>query len=242
MNYSICPKCKMRVLPKSDGTCPSCQSIILQKGSKPKSTKRTKKSPAMGSLEQTPSFRAKTKYATRGVDRNRVLSGSRSQFQMTNEQELVRVHVHWGMKVVSVIGVVLFAFQVYFYWRSRFPILGIMPTAFAILAAWVFFLADTKIDADHNEIRITAPHGMYVMQWSEMDFAEIKGQSATLFGKNKAIAYNLLLAGKGKRKFQSYVADMVRRRQIPDGRPDGVGDTQVQKLMKNTKTRGWKLF
>jgi hypothetical protein len=31
MNFiKTCPNCKMRVLPKSDGTCPSCQTIISQ--------------------------------------------------------------------------------------------------------------------------------------------------------------------------------------------------------------------
>ena len=28
MNMTTCPKCKMRVLPKADGTCPSCQAVI----------------------------------------------------------------------------------------------------------------------------------------------------------------------------------------------------------------------
>ena len=28
MNMITCPKCKMRVLPKADGTCPSCQAVI----------------------------------------------------------------------------------------------------------------------------------------------------------------------------------------------------------------------
>ena len=28
MDFTICPNCKMRVFPKADGTCPSCQAII----------------------------------------------------------------------------------------------------------------------------------------------------------------------------------------------------------------------
>jgi len=30
MNFTTCPNCKMRVLPKADGTCPSCQAKIPQ--------------------------------------------------------------------------------------------------------------------------------------------------------------------------------------------------------------------
>lgn len=31
VGVTVCPNCKMRVLPKSDGTCPSCQSRIMQR-------------------------------------------------------------------------------------------------------------------------------------------------------------------------------------------------------------------
>ena len=30
MNVTTCPNCKMRVIPKSDGTCPSCQTQLYQ--------------------------------------------------------------------------------------------------------------------------------------------------------------------------------------------------------------------
>ncbi|NWF65792.1 MAG: hypothetical protein HXY38_16090 [Chloroflexi bacterium] len=46
MNITTCPKCKMRVLPKSDGTCPSCGAVIRQKAFTPRLPKedRAKKS------------------------------------------------------------------------------------------------------------------------------------------------------------------------------------------------------
>jgi len=36
-NIIICPKCKMRVLPDEDGTCPICNSIISKKKALPSS-------------------------------------------------------------------------------------------------------------------------------------------------------------------------------------------------------------
>ena len=57
MDLSICPNCKMHVLPKLDGTCPSCQSMIPQKekGSISKSFETIKNSEASTHLKQEPS-------------------------------------------------------------------------------------------------------------------------------------------------------------------------------------------
>jgi hypothetical protein len=56
MNFQTCPNCKMRVFPKSDGTCPSCQSIIPQKekGSISKSIEPNKNSETSTHLKQEP--------------------------------------------------------------------------------------------------------------------------------------------------------------------------------------------
>jgi len=49
MSIVTCPNCKMKVLPRSDGTCPSCQKIIVQPDGLPtrqEETQPTKKSTA----------------------------------------------------------------------------------------------------------------------------------------------------------------------------------------------------
>jgi uncharacterized Zn finger protein (UPF0148 family) len=58
MNITTCPYCKMKVIPKEDGTCPSCQSIISQKEeeliTKPKN-------------REASTFRTQTPSITRGI-------------------------------------------------------------------------------------------------------------------------------------------------------------------------------
>ena len=161
---------------------------------------------------------------------------------MLDQPEPVRVHVHWAMKVIAILEIVFFPFLAYNYWQRGFTVKSVILGLLTLLAVWVFFLADTKIDVDQDEIRLTAPHGVYVMKWAEIKSVEPKGQTAYFFGENKAVGYNLLLAGKGKHEFQRYVADVIRQRQVPIGRPAGVTNAQIQKMMRNTKVSGWKLF
>lgn len=161
---------------------------------------------------------------------------------MTNLQEPVRVYVHRAMKWIAAFGIVIFSLGAYNVWQRGLPIMIIALVPQALLSIWVFFLADTEIDVDQNEIRILAPHGTYVMSWAEVKSVQPMGLSAYFFGDNKVIAYNLLLAGKGKREFQSYVADLIHQQQIPMGRPDGITNSQMRRLIRNTRVRGWKLF
>lgn len=75
-----CPNCKMRVLPKTDGTCPSCQAILLHKRKDPisKSIKPTQNSETSTYLKQKPSLVTNIKTATRVTDSRRVSHGSAS--------------------------------------------------------------------------------------------------------------------------------------------------------------------
>ena len=161
---------------------------------------------------------------------------------MREQSEPVRVHVHWAMKVIAILEIIISPFLVYDNWQRGLIVTSVALGLFTLLAIWVFFLADTKIDVDQEALQITAPHGVYRMTWAEIQSVEQKGQSAYFFGENKAIAYNLLLAGKGKLEFQRYVADVIRQRAIPSGRPTGITNAHIQKMFKNTKVRGWKLF
>ena len=161
---------------------------------------------------------------------------------MTNLRRPIRAHVHWIMKVITIAEIVILPYKIYAFWRSGLPIESFLLLLFLLLAIWVFFLADTKIDVDQDKIQITAPHGVYMMYWSEIKSVETKWQTTYFFGNNKALGYTLLLGGKGKKRLQKYVAEVFRQRGIPIARPEGVTNSQLRKLVRNTKVRGFKLF
>jgi hypothetical protein len=151
----------------------------------------------------------------------------------------VRVRVHWSMKIISVVGAISYAFLASSAWHQNKPFASFVFSAVALLNAWVFFLADSMIDVDERGIRLTEPHGVYELCWDELESFEVKRGFTYLFGNNKAVAYNLLLAGKRKREFQEYVAQTIEKRHLPAGKPTGI---KVRQLRKNAKVRGWKLF
>lgn len=104
---------------------------------------------------------------------------------MTDPQEPIRVHVHWAMKVIAVLEVVIFPYQAYIYWQRDLPITSIALVLLGLLAVWVFFLADSTIDVDRDQIRLMAPHGVYAMYWDEVKSFETKGQAAYFTAKTK---------------------------------------------------------
>lgn len=72
---------------------------------------------------------------------------------MRTSKEPVRLHVHWGMKVIAVLEILLFPLLAYASWQRSFLGPSVVLTIFFLLAIWVFFLADTKIDV--NQIGLT---------------------------------------------------------------------------------------
>ena len=160
---------------------------------------------------------------------------------MTNSKLKTRLHVHWGMKAIAIIGILMGLLNAYLLWQIGATSIGLINLFITVFSLYVLFLANTKIDVDQNEIRIIAPHGEYVMSWDEITAVE-KNKSVTIFfSKDKAIAYNLLLAGKGKLEFQNYIDKIIAQRKFEIGRPRGITNSEVQKLMKKTQVRGWKL-
>jgi hypothetical protein len=161
---------------------------------------------------------------------------------MPNSDEKVRLHVHRGIKVAAIVGVLLGSFDLYLSWQFGPAYMGLMGLLVVLSSMYVFFLADSKIDVDQNEVRIIAPHGEYVLPWNEVTAVEKNKFTTILFAQNKALAYNLLLAGRGKRKFDEYINQIIRDRQFTRSRPAGITNSMVQKLMRNTKVRGWKII
>ena len=161
---------------------------------------------------------------------------------MSNSSGKIRLPVHWGMKVIAITGVLLGFWNMYYSWRFGSILTSLLNLLFVLYCVYVFFLANTKIDVDQNEIRIIAPHGEYVMPWKEVTAVEKNRFTTIFFAQNKALAYNLLLAGTEKRTFEQYINQIIDERRFKRSRPSGMTTSKIQKLMRNTKVRGWKLF
>jgi hypothetical protein len=146
------------------------------------------------------------------------------------------------MKVVFACGIIFAPLLAYQEWQQGEAIASVASGLFALLCVWTFFLADSTIEADQQGIRLTAPHGAYELSWPEVKSVRIKGTAMRLFGDNKALAFNLLLAGKGRRGFQEYVAESIRELRIVSGEPPGMNTIRLRQMCRNAKIRGWKLF
>lgn len=156
--------------------------------------------------------------------------------------ENVRLHVHWSVTIIAVIIVLGFPLMAFNYWRNDSPVSAVFLLLYSLLGMWLLLLARTKIDINQEEIQVIAPHGLYLMRWKEVVSFEQDKRSATFFAQDKAIGYNLLLAGKGKREFRKYIDHIIDQWQFERGRPAGVSDSDLRKLLKKSKVRGWKLF
>ena len=156
--------------------------------------------------------------------------------------EKVRLHVHWGMKVIAVFAIIVFPCFALYFWQIGNGFFAFIYIIIALLGVWLFFLAATKIDVDQNGIQATVYHGVYAMRWEEVVYVEKNRYSTYFISENKAIGYNLLLAGKGKREFKEYNKQIINQWQFKPGRPAGVSNSTLRKMMKRSKVRGWKLF
>ena len=146
------------------------------------------------------------------------------------------------MKVISVVLVIIPLLETYLYWPLK-DARDVVASAF--LTSWgvvVFFLADSKIEADEQGVRIIAPYGIYAMDWSEVKTVEVDWFSTGFYGDKKLVRYTLLLVGKGKRELKVFVADMIQRHQIQRGRDPAIKNSQMAQMRRNAKIRGWKLF
>lgn len=161
---------------------------------------------------------------------------------MSNPNEIIRLHVHWRIKVSAIIIFLLGSWVLYKSVQFGFVVMSIINLLIVIYSIYLFLTAGSKIDVNQNEIRIIAPHGEYMLAWNEVVAVENKKFMTILFAKDKALVYNLRQAGKEKIKFKEFVDQIINERQIERSRPSGISDSEIQKLMKNTKVRGWKLF
>lgn len=170
---------------------------------------------------------------------------------MTNTNDSVTLHVHWVMKAITVPGVLFFGYYSILYLPGIFLIPEMALTyliwggffgLIALYMLYVFFLSNTKIFIDQNGIKVTAPHGTYAMLWEEVVSFETGKFTRVYYGEDKAIGFNLLLAGKGKREFKEYNEQITTQYQFKIGRPEGVSNSARNKLIKKSKVGKGKLF
>ena len=127
-------------------------------------------------------------------------------------------------------------------WRQGNAIASVASGLFALLGVWTFFLAGSTIEVDQRGTRLTAPRGVHEICWPEVQSVKMRGHAICFFGENKALAYNLLFAGKGKREFQEYVAQSIRERRIAADEPPGMNTLKLRQMYRNAKIRGWIVF
>ena len=98
------------------------------------------------------------------------------------------------MRAVAIVLVFLSFLNAYHAWHRAETYDVFSELFMALVGVCLFFLTNSKIDADEQGIRVTAAHGVYAMDWSEVKAVEIKGSTARFFGEGKAVAYVLRLA------------------------------------------------
>ena len=161
---------------------------------------------------------------------------------MNSSQKKIRVHVHWLMKFICISTIILFPFRAVYYFQHNSSVMGFVYLVSAFLAVPVLFLTNAKIDVDQTEICLTTSYGVFVIKWNEIKSVEQRGVTTYFYSETKSFRYSLLLSGKGKQEFQKEVSNIIRKRQIPSGRPDNLTNDKLQTMLSNAKIRGWKLF
>lgn len=161
---------------------------------------------------------------------------------MTGSDEGIRLHVHWIIKASAIGCVLLGAWDACQYLRAGSIVPGLVFAFIVLYSMYIFFLADSILDVDRKGIRIIAPHGEYVLSWDEVTAVEKSRFTTIFFAPDKALAYNLLLAGKGKQSFVRYIDRIIEQRRFVRSRPSGMTNAEIQKLLKKARVRGWKLF
>lgn len=109
---------------------------------------------------------------------------------------------------------------------------------FFLVLVYVYFLSRSTIQVDHHSLVITAPHGIYKIDWNEVETIETDNVAFAFLGKDKYLSMNLTMAGSEKQKqaFYDFLNRTISERNI-----------QVKPLasiwifQKNTKIRGFGL-
>ena len=137
----------------------------------------------------------------------------------------IRVTVNWYLKIIYGVGAILSAGLAVEVWLSLHSLtLSFTPVLFALFSIYAFLLSFTTIQADEKSIIITAPHGVYKIDWSEItaiektvtdDWNHNSNDIVYAFmGKNKCLAINLIFASNGREEFFRFLEKQITQLQI----------------------------
>src|SRR5690348_9801763 len=113
---------------------------------------------------------------------------------------IVRVNrFYQGLYILGVVGSLWLMIAAWFSLHSIN--LMLCPGAFFFLFFYAFLLSRSRIEIDLDSIVIVAPHGVYKLNWSEIEYMETNGVAFALSGKDKYLSMNLSMTGAGVREF-----------------------------------------
>ena len=137
----------------------------------------------------------------------------------------IRIAVSWYLKIFYGVGTILFAGFTIGIWLSLHSLmLSFVPGLLAIFGIYAFLLSFTTIQEDEKSIIITAPHGVYKIDWSEITAIETKtiddrryesnDDVFAFIGENKHLAINLKFAGNSRAEFLEFIAKQIYKLKI----------------------------
>lgn len=137
----------------------------------------------------------------------------------------IRASLHWALKILYAVGVIFFSSLVIATWLNFHSLfMSFLFGLFAILSIYVFLSAFTTIQVDEKSIIITAPLGIYKIDWAEIvaiektvtDDWRFESNDITFafMGENKCLPLNLRLAGNRKDDLYRFVQTQIAQLQI----------------------------
>ena len=129
----------------------------------------------------------------------------------------IKVTVPVALKIIYIIGAAFSLVRAFLSWGNEHSVvLSLFLIAVSVLCGYAFLLSRSTISVDNDAIIVSAPHGLYKIEWAEVETIETKGRTIIAFiGNNKHLVINLLLASKGKREFYNFLnSELINNRQI----------------------------
>ena len=137
----------------------------------------------------------------------------------------IRATVHWTRKIFFAIGIIFFsglAIDTWLYLHSL-P-MSFMFGLFALLSIYAFLSSFTTLQVDEKALTITAPYGIYKIDWSEIVVIEktvtddwrFESNDITFafMGENKCLPINLNFASNGREEFFRFLEKQITQLQI----------------------------
>ena len=149
----------------------------------------------------------------------------------------IKLTVHWPLQAIYLLGFVLFTCMAIVSWFfTQVIALSLCSGVFAVFCVYTFFLSRSTIQIDRQSLMVTAPHGIYKIDWDEVEIIETNNVAFAFLGKNKCLSMNLTTVGNGKREFCEFLNQIIVDRQIQVNPL-----TTIWFFQKNTKIRGFGL-